>query len=113
MAGDKGHKKKTKGRKAVKRKAAVTKKADQASDGAAKSSAAPRNPKAFVFSSRGRAKQQRARTAERDQRRLHGRVSSALHTCSLQLRGTLRTVICALMRAYAPAAFQQIVLEEK
>lgn len=32
-----------------------------------------RNPKAFVFSGRGKAKKQASRTAERDQRRLHGR----------------------------------------
>lgn len=31
-----------------------------------------RNPKAFVFSSRGKAKVQQARSAERDQRRMHG-----------------------------------------
>jgi hypothetical protein len=30
------------------------------------------NPKAFVFSSRGKAKLQRARTAEKEQRRMHG-----------------------------------------
>ena len=31
-----------------------------------------RNPKAFVFSGRGKAKLQQARTAERDQKRMHG-----------------------------------------
>ena len=31
-----------------------------------------RNPKAFVFSGRGKAKLQHARSAERDQKRMHG-----------------------------------------
>ncbi len=31
-----------------------------------------RNPKAFVFSGRGKAKLQQARSAERDQKRMHG-----------------------------------------
>ena len=31
-----------------------------------------RNPKAFVFSGRGKAKRQAARSAEKDQRRMHG-----------------------------------------
>ncbi len=46
-------------------------KADSASieDAAA---AKARNPKAFVFSGRGKAKLQQARSAERDQKRMHG-----------------------------------------
>jgi ribosome biogenesis protein BMS1 len=31
-----------------------------------------RNPKAFIFSGQGKAKRQAARTAEKDQRRMHG-----------------------------------------
>ena len=34
-----------------------------------------RNPKAFVFSGRGKAKRQAARSAEKDQRRMHGAAS--------------------------------------
>ena len=37
-----------------------------------------RNPKAFVFQSRGRAQIQKARSAEKDQRRLHGAGSRLL-----------------------------------
>ena len=33
-----------------------------------------RNPKAFVFSGRGKAKRQAARSAEKDQRRMHGAI---------------------------------------
>ena len=72
MAEKGAHKRKTKGRKAVKRKAAVSKKAEGTGEADSKKPAAQRNPKAFVFSSRGRAKQQKARSAEREQRRLHG-----------------------------------------
>ena len=35
------------------------------------------NPKAFVFSSRGKAKLQKARTAEKEQRRMHGAQQAA------------------------------------
>ena len=77
MAGDK-HKKKTKGKKAAKRSAAKHKKSLEAggdgegSEGAAVPSGKQRNPKAFTVTSRGRAKLQRARTAEKEQKRLHG-----------------------------------------
>ncbi|PSC76713.1 ribosome biogenesis BMS1-like protein [Micractinium conductrix] len=85
MGGEgKGHRKKKSGRKAEKRKAAEGKKKTAAAgggDGDA-GAAAPRkvisdeqarkqNPKAFVFSSRGKAKLQQARTAEKEQRRMH------------------------------------------
>ena len=40
-----------------------------------------RNPKAFVYSGRGKAKKQAARTAERDQRRMHGRHQSYGQFC--------------------------------
>ena len=77
MAGDK-HKKKTKGKKAAKRSAAKHKKSLEAGgdggggDGAAVPSGKQRNPKAFTVTSRGRAKLQRARTAEKEQKRMHG-----------------------------------------
>lgn len=75
--GDKtAHKRKKSGRKAEKRKVAVSKKGQEGGQEAGK--AAARNPKAFVFSSRGRAKQQKARSAEKDQRRLHGGHSKLL-----------------------------------
>jgi adenine-specific DNA methylase len=71
MAEDgKGHRKKKSGRKADKRKAAETKKkGDDGNNDAAKK----QNPKAFIFKSRGKAKIQRSRTAEKDQRRMHGK----------------------------------------
>ena len=66
-------------KKAAKKKAVdkASRKADPASveDAAA---AKARNPKAFVFSGRGKAKLQQARTAERDQKRMHG-----VSTCSM------------------------------
>lgn len=67
--GGKSHRKKKAGRKADKRKAAESKKKGTAGDGDARK----QNPKAFIFASRGKAKLQRARTAERDQRRMHGK----------------------------------------
>jgi ribosome biogenesis protein BMS1 len=63
----KDHRKKKAGRKAEKRKTAEKKKKGVIDDEARK-----RNPKAFTYQSAGRAKAQRARTAEKDQRRLHG-----------------------------------------
>lgn len=66
--GGKSHRKKKSGRKAEKRKTAETKKKGAADNEAARK----QNPKAFVFSSRGKAKIQRTRTAEKDQRRMHG-----------------------------------------
>ena len=83
---DKGHKKKTKGRKANKRKEAVSKKSAGVSEKALTGSkprkklepSKQRNPKAFINASSGRAKKQQARTAEKSQRRLHG--SPTCHT---------------------------------
>ena len=71
MADGKGFKKKKKSGKTK----ATKRKADKAAvaDGAARA----RNPKAFVFASKGKAKSQRARTAERDQKRMHGATASA------------------------------------
>ena len=68
--GGKGHRKKKSGRKADKRKAAETKK--KGTDDGNNDAARKQNPKAFIFKSRGKAKIQRARTAEKDQRRMHG-----------------------------------------
>ncbi|KAK9800776.1 hypothetical protein WJX73_000661 [Symbiochloris irregularis] len=92
--GDKSaHKRKTKGHKAAKRKAATLSKdnkntipattdgrnlAGSLGKGPEKSSNAPKNPKAFVFASRGRAKIQKARSAEKDQRRMHVPQNDAL-----------------------------------
>lgn len=67
--GGKDHRKKKSGRKADKRKAAETKK--KGDDGGNNDAARKQNPKAFIFKSRGKAKIQRARTAEKDQRRMH------------------------------------------
>lgn len=71
-AGGKGHRKPKAGRKAEKRKTADQKKKGvheeaQASKGAGK------NPRAFSFQSAIKAKAQRSRSAEKEQRRLHGR----------------------------------------
>ena len=85
------------------KKAARKKSQDKASrkaDPAAKEDAAAakaRNPKAFVFSGRGKAKLQQNRSAERDQKRMHGQSSrepkssfirpvqpAELCTCTLQ-----------------------------
>ncbi|KAK9824496.1 hypothetical protein WJX72_010821 [[Myrmecia] bisecta] len=65
MGADKGKKKK-KGGKAAKKKLSDKKKAGE--DGAATKA---RNPKAFVFATKGRAKLARARTAEKEQKRMH------------------------------------------
>ena len=80
------HKKKTKGARVKKRKADSGKKAFRAEKGAAggdsglgggadaatDKAARQRNPKAFIFSGSGKAKKSAARTAEREQRRMHG-----------------------------------------
>lgn len=74
------HQKRKAGRKAEKRKAAETKKkggagADGDGGGGDKAAAAAnkgQNPKAFAFQSAGKARASRARTAEKEQRRLHG-----------------------------------------
>ena len=85
MAASKGHKKKVKGAKAAKAASSARKKARAGAadgpDGLAPrtralrssdpSTAKARNPRAFTVASRGRAKQQRARTAEKEQKRVH------------------------------------------
>ena len=66
-------KKEKKVKKAAKKKSLD--KASRKADPSAKEDAAAakaRNPKAFVFSGRGKAKLQQARSAERDQKRMHG-----------------------------------------
>ncbi len=87
--GDKStHKKKKSGKKASKKKAAAAKKGKAAGGLAPTNGGAPaaavvaqlpspaqlrqRNPKAFINASSGRAKLQRARTADKDQKRMHG-----------------------------------------
>lgn len=78
MGEGKAHRKKKSGRKAEKRKHAVdSKKGQSQQDGGStgrmvdKEAQRKANPKAFVFSSRGKAKIQKARSAEKDQRRMH------------------------------------------
>ena len=63
----KAHRKKKSGKKVDNRKK-VQKDGKLNQDAAA---AAKRNPRAFIFSSKGKAKIQKARTAEREQRRMH------------------------------------------
>ncbi len=65
MAG-KEHRKSKAGRKAEKRKVADKKKKGVTDE------QRKQNPKAFAFQSAGKAKSQQARSAEREQRRLHG-----------------------------------------
>lgn len=99
------HKKKTKGAKVKKRKADTAKKErkaekaaggdarDVAGGGPAKAAAASkqRNPKAFIFSGSGKAKKQAARTAEKEQRRMHGRMAripDASNLLAVDISGT-------------------------
>ena len=71
----KGHRKPKAGRKAEKRKTADQKKKG-VHEAVQASKAAGKNPRAFAFQSAGKAKAQRSRSAEKEQRRLHGRASS-------------------------------------
>lgn len=71
----KGHRKKKAGKKVAKRKAS-----DKKKKGAVDSDARKRNPKAFTVQARGRAKIQRMRTADKDQKRMHG-MSRHIPTC--------------------------------
>ena len=82
MAEAKGaHKKKKAGKKAAKKKAVAEGKRKRDDGGGGPSAAeVARNPKAFINKSRGRAKLQRARTADKEQKRMHG--------------GLLRTPLC-------------------
>jgi ribosome biogenesis protein BMS1 len=67
----KSHRKVKAGRKAEKRKEAEHKKKGTIDDYKS-SKAADSNPRAFAFQSAGKAKARRARSAEKEQRRLHG-----------------------------------------
>lgn len=69
-AGGKSHRKAKVGRKAEKRKTATQKKKGVLE--ASQASKAANNPRAFAFQSAVKAKAQRARSAEKEQRRLHG-----------------------------------------
>lgn len=73
QSGGKSHKKKQTGKKADNRKKKSLKKKDgqAGSYNMDPAIAAKRNPRAFIFSSKGKAKIQKARTAERDQKRMH------------------------------------------
>lgn len=81
MAADKGHKKKKTSKKTQKKLHKAKKSAKTLEDGhgeaLSKEAARKQNPKAFVFSSRGKAKVQQACTAEKEQRRMHGQHLSA------------------------------------
>jgi ribosome biogenesis protein BMS1 len=68
--GAKAHRKKKAGSKALKRKSAEQKK--QGTLEQSRESKALNNPRAFAFQSAKKAKASHARTAEREQRRLHG-----------------------------------------
>ena len=60
-----------------------------------------RNPKAFVFSGRGKAKLQQARTAERDQKRMHGMLSPSSKTCViLPVLASQHSHVCMPARPY-------------
>ena len=67
MGADKSHRKKKAGRKAEKKAAKAKSKA-----GLSKEELRKQNPRAFAFQSAGAAKASRARSAEKEQRRLHG-----------------------------------------
>jgi ribosome biogenesis protein BMS1 len=68
--GGKSHRKKKSGKKAEKKKNSAARKEN--GGGKEATEAAKRNPKAFIFSSRGKAKIQAARSADKDQKRMHG-----------------------------------------
>jgi hypothetical protein len=80
MAEKGAHKKKKSGKKAAKKKASAEGKRKRAAgDGDGPSAAEmARNPKAFTNKSRGRAKLQRARTADKEQKRMHGVIPGKL-----------------------------------
>lgn len=82
MGGDKSHKKKKTNKKVQRKTHEKQKKAE--GDGGKKvlspEAARKQNPKAFIFSGSGKAKRNQARTAEKDQRRMHGQFSFGLPT---------------------------------
>ena len=71
------HKKKKVGKKAAKKKATADGKRKRGDDGAPSAAEMARNPRAFLNKSRGRAKLQRARTADKEQKRMHGALKHA------------------------------------
>ncbi len=86
MAG-KEHRKKTKG--------GVTKKKDkQAAAQARASGQTGNNAKAFIFASRGKAKLQQRRSAEKQQRRLHGEREVAPGVSELSEHASSLEVLC-------------------
>ena len=58
-----------------------------------------RNPKAFVFSSRGKAKVQKARSAEKEQRRMHG------ESCQLMISSPSNGPLTALSATHAACLY--------
>lgn len=72
MAGDKSHKRTKKRKASNKSKKSEKKDEDGKKKALSPEEAKQRNPKAFVFSSRGNAKKQQMRSAEKEQRRMHG-----------------------------------------
>ena len=75
--------KKQRGNQKKAKKAQKTKKAEDP-EGAAAAQNAQKNPKAFTFRSTGKAKAAAARSAEKEQRRLHGGSSFGAQSCLLQ-----------------------------
>jgi hypothetical protein len=90
MGADKSHKKKKTNKKVLK-KIYEKKNKEEVKEGnggnkvLTQEAARKQNPKAFVFSSRGKAKRNQARTAEKDQRRMHGQSPPRLHVCTVCL----------------------------
>lgn len=85
MAASKTPKKKVKKVKKAAKKKTLDKAARKADPASVQDAAAAkaRNPKAFVFSGRGKAKLQQARSAEKDQRRMHGMLTRRSKACLL------------------------------
>jgi hypothetical protein len=96
----KGHRKSKVGRKADKRKTADHKKKGTLEE--SKAAKAGNNPKAFAFQSAGKAKAQRARSSEKEQRRLHGgpTLPPCDQACMHALTHSL-THACAPLRPHA------------
>ena len=94
----KAHGKKKAGRKAGKKKAAKASKTAGAAD-AVDSGLSEPNPRAGQLASKGRARVARARTAEREQRRLHG--AAALPRCSERCGAQLHISSASALPAHA------------
>ena len=67
-----------------------------------------RNPKAFVFSGRGKAKLQQARSAERDQKRMHGvcciKQETTLRVIVLRITGIMQFLLPVIVSITAPSS---------